>query len=607
MEFEDILQQVGGYGKFQRYLTLFFLIPASCAFPCFWLNLIFMVSVPEHWCHVPELSNLTMAQKRKLISPPNDPSCTMYNINYSQVLDLESFIATSNFSFVNIPCVSGWEYDKTNYDETAATKFNLVCDKAHYPSLLLTLQNVGSLLLTPIYGILADKYGRKVLFLVLAVVISSTEIASVLVNNFIIFAILRTINGSIMPSIFTSAFILITEIVAPDVRAHMNGVINCCFTFGLCFLPLVAYLSRSWVILGFVTAASGFCIAFYWFYLPESPCWLVSQGRYEDATMVMMTIGKANGKQLEHNNILKQLQALGEKIKQTKEQEKKNTTSPLLKYPRIRRHFFILSICWAEFYVAYTGPIYNLRNLYGNEFLNFFLITVTEVPGNLLFWFLMDRYGRRWSASLGFISIGIICLVPLFNFNYSDIIASMVTKFLMTGTFMITDQQGSELFPTVFRSFGMGTGRTIAKAATLFIPYITMLSQYGRAMPFLPISLASFITGVLASFLPETLNENLPQTLTDAEEFGKDQKYFSWIKSGRLPARLPVLQPAGMKPKLEKKKYENLMELLQFVPPIYHQFYIGLPHDTTTEASTPVVEEGGESEAENVYDTDTDD
>lgn len=76
---------------------------------------------------------------------------------------------------------------------------------------------------------------------------------------------------------------------------------------------------------------------------------------------------------------------------------------------------------------------------------------------------------------------------------------------------------------------------------------------------------------------------------------------------GRLPAQLPVLQPAGMKPKLKKKKYENLMELLQFVPPIYHQFYIGLPHNTTTEATTPVVEEGGESEADNVYDTDTDD
>ncbi|GBO28526.1 hypothetical protein AVEN_274572-1 [Araneus ventricosus] len=74
----------------------------------------------------------------------------------------------------------------------------------------------------------------------------------------------------------------------------------------------------------------------------------------------------------------------------------------------------------------------------------------------------------------------------------------------------------------------------------------------------------------------------------------------------RLPAQLPVLQPAGMKPKLKKKNYETLMRLLQFAPPIYHQFYIGLSHDTTTEATTPVVEEVGESDVDNVYDTDTD-
>ncbi|GBO06034.1 hypothetical protein AVEN_30616-1 [Araneus ventricosus] len=64
--------------------------------------------------------------------------------------------------------------------------------------------------------------------------------------------------------------------------------------------------------------------------------------------------------------------------------------------------------------------------------------------------------------------------------------------------------------------------------------------------------------------------------------------------------------PVGMKPKLKKKNYENLMDLLQFVPTIYHQFYTGLPYNTTTEATTPVVEEVGESEADNVYDTDTD-
>ncbi|GIX97827.1 organic cation transporter 1 [Caerostris darwini] len=527
MEFEDILLLVGGYGKFQRNLTFFFLVPVSCALPCFWMNFIFMVSVPDHWCYVPELANLSTSQQKMLIGHPSNPSCTMYNLNYSQVLVGGSSVAP-NHTETYIPCVNGWTYDKQNYEVTAATKFNLVCDKSHFPSLLLTLQNAGSLIGTPIYGILSDKYGRKLMFLALAVVVSSTEIASVLVNNFIIFAILRAMNG-------------ISEIVAPDMRAHMNGVINCSWAFGLCVLPLVAYLARSWVILGIASAACGFGILMYWFFLPESPSWHISQGRYEDAAKVMMTIAKTNGKEVDYNYILLQLEILGEKIRQTKEQEKKDPKSSLLKYPRLRRNFIILCICWSAFYVGYSGLTYNITNLSWNEFLNFFLLSAVEVPANLTFWFLMDRYGRRWSAALGFVMISVFCLIPLIDFDSSDIIGSMLAKFLISGIFMITDQQGSELFPTAFRTFGIGTGKAIATAATLGIPYITLLNQYGKALPFVLIGLTSLVTGILASFLPETLNENLPQTMTDAEAFGKNQKYFSWTKKAEKSKDLAVV------------------------------------------------------------------
>jgi len=33
-----------------------------------------------------------------------------------------------------------------------------------------------------------------------------------------------------------------------------------------------------------------------------------------------------------------------------------------------------------------------------------------------------------------------------------------------------------------------------------------------------------------ASFLPETIGASLPETLDAASEFGKDHKYFSWIR-----------------------------------------------------------------------------
>lgn len=122
MEFEDILEKVGGYGKFQRNLTLFFLIPVACVVPWFWMNLIFIVSVPPHWCNVPEVafSNLTVPQQRMLISPPGDSSCSMYNVSYSEYLIDENLVIPENSSTMS--CDNGWQYDKENYDSTAATK-----------------------------------------------------------------------------------------------------------------------------------------------------------------------------------------------------------------------------------------------------------------------------------------------------------------------------------------------------------------------------------------------------------------------------------------------------------------------------------------------------
>ncbi len=52
-EFEDVINEVGGHGRFQRRLLygvlgpLFFLLP----FPC--LTDIFALHVPQHWCRHP--------------------------------------------------------------------------------------------------------------------------------------------------------------------------------------------------------------------------------------------------------------------------------------------------------------------------------------------------------------------------------------------------------------------------------------------------------------------------------------------------------------------------------------------------------------------------
>lgn len=120
LEFEDILTDIGDYGKYQKRLILFFLFPSIALVPWFSMNNLFFVFIPEHSCFVPELanSNLSVELQQTLLSPSNS-SCMRYDLNYTEA------ISSGEFSLKNdtpvVPC-GRFLYDTTFYEETAASK-----------------------------------------------------------------------------------------------------------------------------------------------------------------------------------------------------------------------------------------------------------------------------------------------------------------------------------------------------------------------------------------------------------------------------------------------------------------------------------------------------
>lgn len=66
MDLDEILPSIGEFGRYQKLVLYFILLPA--VFPCGFhaYNQLFMAAVPEHWCLVPELEHIDKNFARNL-------------------------------------------------------------------------------------------------------------------------------------------------------------------------------------------------------------------------------------------------------------------------------------------------------------------------------------------------------------------------------------------------------------------------------------------------------------------------------------------------------------------------------------------------------------
>lgn len=179
----------------------------------------------------------------------------------------------------------------------------------------------------------------------------------------------------------------------------------------------------------------------------------------------------------------------------------------LIKYPGLRKKFLILTLGWTACIAVYGGLTLSFENFHGNEFVNWFLLSVVEFPSNWISWVMMEtryvvysiiryianmcyiahdtmhtyfhcRLGRRWTHSSTMILGGLSLCMPMFlpsSYSHSIIIASMMGKCLCNVAFNVVYQQTAELLPTPVRNSGLSYGSAIASAANFALPYLAAL------------------------------------------------------------------------------------------------------------------------------------
>jgi len=574
-DFDDIIDDLGGHGKYQKRLLYFLLGPLFFIMPFPLLHQVFVLHTPTFDCIHPEEIrpetlglNKTVWQelflpKEMLQTYEMGPStCNYYNFSQEMIVyikdNYEGLFLDANATLkiqgdAKLEACSSWEYDTSEFYDTAITENDWVCAKAHYTPDLFTLAVVGLILGTFVFSAVADFFGRKISFYVgVATVIVFTLCMLPVSDNFRLFAFFKVMAAFGMLPLFQSPLNILCEISNISKRGYVICYACIAWSIGNIAFPLVGYLIASWKIIKVVSCTPLAFLFFTWTLLPESPRWLVSKGRTKEATAILR-------KMAETNNVIPpaDLAARVEKLSESTKEQSMGYFS-LFGSSVLAIRTILMTIGFTASAFVYYQMVINVSNMAGNTFLNLFLLGLVEGPGNMLGTLLANKIGRRWTHSglLFFNSALFATVMGLVQFQYTTTWGSAVISFLcmwlkmnISATFVVAYIQAMEIFPTCVRQSGIGLCTFISQTISIGGPYCIALGKTDLKYPYLVMFMICLTGSLATSFLPETVGAKLPETLEDANQFGRTDKYLSFKPPRTAAYQEPSEQKQIFKPK----------------------------------------------------------
>ncbi|NXH91077.1 S22A5 protein, partial [Edolisoma coerulescens] len=391
-------------------------------------------------------------------------------------------------------------------------QWNLVCANDWKGPLSTSLFFVGVLLGSFISGQLSDKFGRKnVLFATLAMQTGFSFI-QVFSTSWEMFSVLFVLVGMGQISNYVAAFVLGTEILGKSIRVLFCTLGVCIFyAFGYMLLPLFAFFIRDWRMLLLALTLPGLLCIPLWWVIPESPRWLISQGRFQEAEDIIRKAAKTNG--ITAPDVIldpSELQDVNSQKQQT------YTILDLMKTRNILTITIMSVLLWMIISVGYFGLSLDTPNLHGDVYVNCFLSAVIEVPAYIISWLLLRNLPRRYSMAaalfLGGCVLLFIQLVPS-HIRALSILLVMLGKFGITSAFSMVYVYTAELYPTVVRNMGVGASSMASRLGSILSPYFVYLGAYDRFLPYILMGSLTVLSGILTLFLPESYGMPLPDTI----------------------------------------------------------------------------------------------
>jgi putative MFS transporter len=274
----------------------------------------------------------------------------------------------------------------------------------------------------------------------------------------------------------------LSEFVQSKFRGHFIGSLAGFFSFGFVFAALLGYFvvpssSEGWRIVQIIAALPIVMLLWWRRSLPESPRWLMQRGRSAEAEQIVAKMEASfirQGQSLPPFESV-QIPALGARRAGTFFQN-----LAALWGPGMQRTTLMVWILWISITFSYYGFFTWIPTLLVKEGMTItksfgysIIIYLAQIPGYYSAAFISEKFDRKWTIVLYMLLGGVSAyflsgarsdnLITLFGFCLS---------FFMNGTYAGIYAYTPELYPTAFRTTGMGVASSFGRIGGLCAPLI---------------------------------------------------------------------------------------------------------------------------------------
>jgi MFS transporter, putative metabolite:H+ symporter len=350
------------------------------------------------------------------------------------------------------------------------TKFSTVPQNLQFISLTFVGMTLGAL----ITGFVGDRMGRRFTYQINLLIFGLASLAAAFAQDMTQLIACRFVQGLGLGAEIVVGYSTLTEFVPPRTRGRWLSMMAFIVVAGFPVTALLGYLiipAFGWRPM-FVIAGLGSLVVWYLRKnLPESPRWLESQGRTEEAEALMRTIETeaAAGGALPPVVIPAPVAQVA--------------ASDMLKPPILQRmivgSWTLITINTLIFGFVIFLPQFFLRQglTIANSLAYTLVLSAASLVGCVLGAYLSDAIGRRWSI-IGASVVTIVSGYVYARFNASSdpevvlsvgfvlIVAIYVQTALLFGVYT------TELFPTEIRLRANGICNTLGRGATVVSPFM---------------------------------------------------------------------------------------------------------------------------------------